>query len=157
MCLILTLCQVLSSVLSTLSKALSESKALQVLACFSFHHPVSEHPCPWSSFSHEVKEAQRVQVTCTSDTEYVMKAMQWFASRACALKKKKIAVTSLMVQVAQEVKKKNSLQCGNPGFDPWVRKIPWRGNGYPLQHSCLESPMGEELGGLQSMGAKRRT
>ena len=90
MCLILTLCQVLSSVLSTLSKALSESKALQVLACFSFHHPVSEHPCPWSSFSHEVKEAQRVQVTCTSDTEYVMKAMQWFASRACALKKKKL-------------------------------------------------------------------
>ena len=21
---------------------------------------------------------------------------------------------------------KNFLQCGRPGFDPWVRKIPWR-------------------------------
>ena len=33
------------------------------------------------------------------------------------------------------------LQCGRPGFDSWVRKIPWRRNGNPLQHSCLENPM----------------
>ena len=26
-------------------------------------------------------------------------------------------------------------------FDPWVSKIPWRGNGYPLQCSCLENSM----------------
>ena len=25
--------------------------------------------------------------------------------------------------------------------DPWVGKIPWRRNGNPLQHSCLENPM----------------
>ena len=34
---------------------------------------------------------------------------------------------------------------GNAGdlgsFGPWVEKIPWRGNGYPLQYSCLENPM----------------
>ena len=24
-------------------------------------------------------------------------------------------------------------------FNPWVRKIPWRGHGSPLQYSCLES------------------
>ena len=29
-------------------------------------------------------------------------------------------------------------QCG---FDPWVRKIPWRQHGNPLQHSWLENPM----------------
>ena len=29
------------------------------------------------------------------------------------------------------------LQCGKPGFDPWVWKIPWRRNGYPLRYSCL--------------------
>ena len=29
------------------------------------------------------------------------------------------------------------LQCRRFGFYPWVRKIPWRGNGYPLQCSCL--------------------
>ena len=29
------------------------------------------------------------------------------------------------------------------GFDPWVRKIPWRRrrHGNPLQYSCLENPL----------------
>ena len=27
------------------------------------------------------------------------------------------------------------------GFNPWVGKIPWEGNGSPLQYSCLENPM----------------
>ena len=27
------------------------------------------------------------------------------------------------------------------GFDPWVRKIPWRRKWYPVQYSCLENPM----------------
>ena len=26
-------------------------------------------------------------------------------------------------------------------FDPWAGKIPWRGNGSPLQYSCWENPM----------------
>jgi hypothetical protein len=26
------------------------------------------------------------------------------------------------------------------GFDPWARKIPWRGHDNPLQYSCLENP-----------------
>ena len=33
------------------------------------------------------------------------------------------------------------LQCGRPGFDPWVGKFPGEGNGNPLQFSCLENPM----------------
>ena len=28
-----------------------------------------------------------------------------------------------------------------PGLDPWVGKIPWRKEGYPLQYSGLENPM----------------
>ena len=28
--------------------------------------------------------------------------------------------------------------------DPWVGKIPWEGNGNPLQYSCLENPMDGE-------------
>ena len=28
------------------------------------------------------------------------------------------------------------------GFHPWVGKIPGGGHGNPLQHSCLENPMG---------------
>ena len=30
---------------------------------------------------------------------------------------------------------------GRPGFYPWVRKILWKGNGYPLQYSCLGKSM----------------
>ena len=33
------------------------------------------------------------------------------------------------------------LQCGRPGFDPWVGRFPGEGNGNPLQSSCLEDPM----------------
>ena len=33
------------------------------------------------------------------------------------------------------------LQCGRPGFSPWVGKILGKGNGYPFQCSCLANPM----------------
>ena len=33
-----------------------------------------------------------------------------------------------------------ALQCQRPGFDPWVRKIPWRRERHPLQYSFLENP-----------------
>ena len=33
------------------------------------------------------------------------------------------------------------LQCRRYGFDPCVRKIPGKGNGIPLQYSCLGNPM----------------
>ena len=36
---------------------------------------------------------------------------------------------------------KNRLQCGRPGFDPWVGKIPGEGKGYPFQYSGLENLM----------------
>ena len=32
-------------------------------------------------------------------------------------------------------------ETGRCKFSPWVRKIPWRGNGNPLQYSCLENHM----------------
>ena len=31
-------------------------------------------------------------------------------------------------------------QCRRCSFDPWVRKIPWEGNGNPFQYSCLGNP-----------------
>ena len=42
--------------------------------------------------------------------------------------------------VAQLVKRIH-LQWRRPRFDSWVGKIPREGNGYPLQYSCLGSPM----------------
>ena len=34
---------------------------------------------------------------------------------------------------------KESACMGRPGFEPWVRKIPGEGNGFPLQYSFLEN------------------
>ena len=44
---------------------------------------------------------------------------------------------------------------GDPGLIPGLERSPGEGNGYPLQCSCLENPMEEEPGGLQSMGPQR--
>ena len=35
-------------------------------------------------------------------------------------------------------------------FDPCIRKIPWEGNCYPLQYSCLENPKDRAIGMLHS-------
>ena len=50
---------------------------------------------------------------------------------------------SLMAQTV-----KNLSAVGKTGLDPWVGKIPWQGNGYPLQYSCLENSMDRGAGGL---------
>ena len=38
---------------------------------------------------------------------------------------------------------------------PGTSRSPGGGNGNPLQYSCLENPMTEEAGGLQSIGLQR--
>ena len=48
------------------------------------------------------------------------------------------------------------LQFGRPGFDPWVRKIPWRREWLPTPVFLPGETHGlEEPGGLQSMGSQR--
>ena len=47
------------------------------------------------------------------------------------------------------------LQCGRPGFDPWVGKIPWRRSWQPSLYSCLENPYGQScLVGYHPWGHK---
>ena len=51
--------------------------------------------------------------------------------------------------VAQSVKnppsmQKDCLQHRRPGFNPWVRKIPWRRKWQPTPVDCLENPMDRE-------------
>ena len=46
---------------------------------------------------------------------------------------------------------KSACQCRRHkrhGFDPWAGKIPWKGNGSPLQYSFWRIPRTEEPGGL---------
>ena len=41
------------------------------------------------------------------------------------------------------------------GFDPWVRKIPWKRAWQTLQYSCLKNPMDKGAWwAIQSMGHK---
>ena len=48
------------------------------------------------------------------------------------------------------------LQCGRPGFDPWVGKIPWRRKWQPTPVFLPgESPWTEEPGGIQFVGLQR--
>ena len=58
---------------------------------------------------------------------------------------------SLMAQMV-----KNHLQCRISGFDPWVRKIPWRKAWQPTPVFLPEeSPWTEKPDGLPSMGSQR--
>ena len=49
----------------------------------------------------------------------------------------------------------NAGDAGDAGLVPGLGRSPEEGNGNPLQYSCLENPMDEEPGGLQSMGLLR--
>ena len=42
---------------------------------------------------------------------------------------------------ASLVAHKSTYQCRRHGFNLWVRRSPGRGNGNPLQHSCLGNPL----------------
>ena len=54
------------------------------------------------------------------------------------------------------VYKESICQCGRHGFDPWVRKIPWRRACNPPQYSCLgKIPWTEEPDGSQSTGSPK--
>ena len=44
---------------------------------------------------------------------------------------------------------------GDPGSIPGSGRSPGEGNGNPLRYSCLENPITEEPGRLQSMGSQR--
>ena len=48
------------------------------------------------------------------------------------------------------------LQCGRPGFDPWVGKIPWSMEWLPILVYLPGESLGQRsLVGLQSMGSQR--
>ena len=49
--------------------------------------------------------------------------------------------------------KASAWNAGDLGSIPELGRSPGEGNGSPLQYSCLENPMGEEPGGLQSVGS----
>ena len=49
--------------------------------------------------------------------------------------------------------KESACNAGPQGLTPGLGKPPGKGNGNPLQYSCLDNPM--EPGGLHSMGSQR--
>ena len=59
----------------------------------------------------------------------------WFLKRICICLRKKQGFTG------GASGKEAACQCRRPGFDPWVRRSPGKGNANPLQYSCLENPI----------------
>ena len=51
--------------------------------------------------------------------------------------------------------KASACNVGDLGSIPGLGRSPGEGNGNPLQYSCLENPMEEEPGRLQSKGLQR--
>ena len=52
--------------------------------------------------------------------------------------------------------KESTLKCRRPGFDPWVRKMPWRREWQPTPiFLAWKIPWTEEPGQIQSMGHKK--
>ena len=51
--------------------------------------------------------------------------------------------------------KESACNAGGLGLIPELGRSPGGGHGNPLQYSCLENPMDEEPGGLQSIGKHR--
>ena len=51
------------------------------------------------------------------------------------------------------VVKSPAANAGDVGSIPGLGRSPGEGNGSPLQYPCLENPMDEEPGGLQSTGS----
>ena len=51
--------------------------------------------------------------------------------------------------------KASACNAGDVGLIPGTGRSPGEGNGNPLQYSCLENPMMEDPGGVQSMGLQR--
>ena len=49
--------------------------------------------------------------------------------------------TTVFSKGASLVAQTTKNQCGKCGFNPWIGKIPWEGNSYPLQYSGLENSM----------------
>ena len=47
------------------------------------------------------------------------------------------------------------LQSRRPGFNPWIKRIPWRRNGHPLQYSCLEKSTDREAWWLTVHGVAK--
>ena len=53
------------------------------------------------------------------------------------------------------VGKESACNAKDLGSIPGLGRSPGGGHGYPFLYSCLENPMEEEPGGLQSMGSQR--
>ena len=64
-------------------------------------------------------------------------------------KKKEIEAPSSQLQASELALVVKNLPAGagdvkRHGFDPWVRKFPWRRYGIPLHYSCLGKSYGRE-------------
>ena len=51
---------------------------------------------------------------------------------------KSVIINLLVLDIISSCQRR---RCQRQGFNPWVRKIPWKRKWQPLQYSCLENPL----------------
>ena len=80
----------------------------------------------------------------------------WFLGREDPWRRDRLPTPVFLGFPGGSDSKRIHLQCGKPGFDPWVGKIPWRRAWQPTPVFLPgESPWTEEPGRLQSTGSQR--
>ena len=47
----------------------------------------------------------------------------------------------MMAECEATFRYRSNHKCRRPGFNPWVRKIPWKREWQPLQYPCPENSM----------------
>ena len=113
----------------------SESEVAQ--SCPTLCNPV-DYSLPGSSV-HGILQARILEWVTISDYKAIISQLSGY--RICLQKKKRIC-----------------LQCRRPGFDPWVRKIPWRRKWQPPPAFLPgESHEQRSLAGYSPWGCKNRT
>ena len=103
---------------------------------------------------------QNIKASLVAQMVKNLPAMQetpvWFLGREDPWRRDRLPTPVFLGFPGGSDSKRIHLQCGKPGFDPWVGKIPWRRAWQPTPVFLPgESPWTEEPGGLQSTGLQR--
>ena len=111
-----------------------------------------------SCFSHVWLFVTLWTVACQHPLSMGLQAriLEWVAMPSCSIKMYIMLLLLFFFKVRIWIGSWIPLQCGSPGFHPWVGKIPWRRAWQPPPLFLPgESQWTEEPGGLQSMGLQR--
>ena len=114
-------------------------------------------PGPFPSL-HRTAPIYRMKGLGRTDIGGLIQLGQFLAPLTPSMGLSQIPVSERMGFPGSTSGKEPACQCGRQkrrGFDPWVRKIPWRRAWQPTPLFLPGKSHGQEAGGLQSIGSQR--